>query len=123
VIARRSRHSLTASAPGWYATARLILRQPDRAEDAVQDTLIEAWRDIRDLEAMGAPLFGPLAHGFVWSPDGTALLLTRVDALTPDREVAHALIELIDARFASAPLKLVEADHSMRSVTWQRLVP
>ncbi|HLA16606.1 MAG TPA: RNA polymerase sigma factor [Candidatus Limnocylindrales bacterium] len=32
-----------------YATARLILRQPDRAEDAVQDTLIEAWRDIRGL--------------------------------------------------------------------------
>jgi RNA polymerase sigma-70 factor (ECF subfamily) len=32
-----------------YATARLILRQPDRAEDAVQDALIEAWRDIRGL--------------------------------------------------------------------------
>lgn len=32
-----------------YTTAHLILRQPDRAEDAVQDTLIEAWRDIRGL--------------------------------------------------------------------------
>jgi len=32
-----------------YATARLILQQPDRAEDAVQDTLVEAWRDIRGL--------------------------------------------------------------------------
>jgi RNA polymerase sigma factor (sigma-70 family) len=32
-----------------YATARLILHHPDRAEDAVQDTLIEAWRDIRGL--------------------------------------------------------------------------
>jgi RNA polymerase sigma factor (sigma-70 family) len=32
-----------------YATARLILRQPDLAEDAVQDTLVEAWRDIRGL--------------------------------------------------------------------------
>lgn len=32
-----------------YATARLILREPDRAEDAVQDALIEAWRDIRGL--------------------------------------------------------------------------
>ncbi|HEX6867672.1 MAG TPA: RNA polymerase sigma factor [Candidatus Limnocylindrales bacterium] len=32
-----------------YATARLILRHPDRAEDAVQDTLVEAWRDIRGL--------------------------------------------------------------------------
>jgi len=32
-----------------YATACLILRQPDRAEDAVQDALVEAWRDIRGL--------------------------------------------------------------------------
>jgi RNA polymerase sigma-70 factor (ECF subfamily) len=32
-----------------YATARLILRDADRAEDAVQDALIEAWRDIRGL--------------------------------------------------------------------------
>ena len=32
-----------------YATARLILRDSDRAEDAVQDALIEAWRDIRGL--------------------------------------------------------------------------
>jgi len=32
-----------------YATARLILRHPDRAEDAVQDALVEAWRDIRGL--------------------------------------------------------------------------
>jgi RNA polymerase sigma-70 factor (ECF subfamily) len=32
-----------------YATARLILRQPDGAEDAVQDALVEAWRDIRGL--------------------------------------------------------------------------
>jgi len=32
-----------------YATATLILRDPDRAEDAVQDALIQAWRDIRGL--------------------------------------------------------------------------
>jgi len=32
-----------------YGTAVLILRQPDRAEDAVQDALVEAWRDIRGL--------------------------------------------------------------------------
>jgi RNA polymerase sigma-70 factor (ECF subfamily) len=32
-----------------YATARLILRQPELAEDALQDTLIAAWRDIRGL--------------------------------------------------------------------------
>ena len=30
-------------------TARLILRDTDRAQDAVQDALLEAWRDIRGL--------------------------------------------------------------------------
>jgi RNA polymerase sigma-70 factor (ECF subfamily) len=32
-----------------FASARLILRDPDLAEDAVQDALVEAWRDLRGL--------------------------------------------------------------------------
>ncbi len=32
-----------------YGTARLILRDSDRAQDAVQDALLEAWRDLRGL--------------------------------------------------------------------------
>ena len=32
-----------------YAAARLILRDQDRAADAVQDTLLQAWRDLRGL--------------------------------------------------------------------------
>lgn len=32
-----------------YATAHLIVRDPDRAEDAVQDALVAAWRDLRGL--------------------------------------------------------------------------
>lgn len=39
----------SAAAAGLFATARLILHQPDRAEDAVQDALVQAWRDIRGL--------------------------------------------------------------------------
>jgi RNA polymerase sigma-70 factor (ECF subfamily) len=39
----------SAASARLYATARLILRRPDRAEDAVQDALVEAWRDIRGL--------------------------------------------------------------------------
>jgi RNA polymerase sigma-70 factor (ECF subfamily) len=35
--------------PRLYATASLILRNTERAEDAVQDALVEAWRDIRGL--------------------------------------------------------------------------
>lgn len=33
-----------------YSTSRLILGDADRAEDAVQDALIEAWRDLRGLK-------------------------------------------------------------------------
>ena len=32
-----------------YAVARLILRDADRAEDAVQETLVRTWRDIHSL--------------------------------------------------------------------------
>jgi RNA polymerase sigma-70 factor, ECF subfamily len=31
------------------AAARLILRDPDRAEDAVQETMVRCWRDLRTL--------------------------------------------------------------------------
>jgi RNA polymerase sigma factor (sigma-70 family) len=43
-----------ASGARLDATARLILRDPDLAQDAVQDTLIRAWRDIRRLRDPGA---------------------------------------------------------------------
>ncbi len=38
-----------AVAGSMYDTARLILRSDDRAEDAVQDALIQAWLNIRGL--------------------------------------------------------------------------
>jgi RNA polymerase sigma-70 factor, ECF subfamily len=52
--ARRGDHDAFATlvrqaTPRLYGAARLILRQPDRAEDAVQDALVLAWRDIRSL--------------------------------------------------------------------------
>jgi RNA polymerase sigma factor (sigma-70 family) len=39
----------SASIADLYAVARLILRDTPRAEDAVQDALVEAWRSIRGL--------------------------------------------------------------------------
>ena len=43
-----------------YATARLILRDADLAEDATQDALVRAWRDLptlRDVERFDAWLY------------------------------------------------------------------
>jgi RNA polymerase sigma-70 factor (ECF subfamily) len=39
----------TTSIGRLYAIATLILRDPDRAQDAVQDALVSAWRGIRAL--------------------------------------------------------------------------
>jgi RNA polymerase sigma-70 factor (ECF subfamily) len=38
-----------ASFPRLYGAARLILRDPDRAQDAVQEALVLAWRHVRAL--------------------------------------------------------------------------
>lgn len=43
-----------ASTRRLLGLARLILRDPDRAEDAVQDALLFAWRDIKALRDPGA---------------------------------------------------------------------
>lgn len=40
---------VTASTRRLLGLARLILRDPDRAEDAVQDALLSAWRDLKAL--------------------------------------------------------------------------
>ena len=53
-LARRGDHAaftalVAGSINGLYATARLILRSDDRAEDAVQDALLRAWLGIRAL--------------------------------------------------------------------------
>ena len=45
----RSRVLVRASYPRLYGVANLILRDRDRAQDAVQDALVLAWRDIRAL--------------------------------------------------------------------------
>src|SRR5215207_6349668 len=49
-----------ASLPRLYALATLILRDRDRAQDAVQDALVLAWRHVRalrDAEAWDAWLY------------------------------------------------------------------
>ncbi len=59
---------VTASADRWYATASLILHDRSRAEDAVQETMIRAWRDLprlRDPERFDAWARRILVHACV----------------------------------------------------------
>ena len=54
-----------ATIPRLYAAARLILRDPDRAEDAVQETLVRCWRDLptlRDVDRFDAWLHRLFLH-------------------------------------------------------------
>lgn len=56
VRARRGDHDAFAALAGAAisrldAAARLILRDPDQAKDAVQDTLVRAWRDLPTLRS------------------------------------------------------------------------
>jgi RNA polymerase sigma-70 factor, ECF subfamily len=59
-LARRARDGdrdafstlVRASLTRLYTTARLVLRDPDRAEDAVQEALIQAWRDLPSLREL-----------------------------------------------------------------------
>ena len=57
--ARRGDHDAFAELAGAAlfrldAAARLILRDPDQAKDAVQETLVRAWRDLPTLRRPGS---------------------------------------------------------------------
>jgi RNA polymerase sigma-70 factor (ECF subfamily) len=75
--------SLAAASLGrLYAVASLILRDRDRAEDATQDALVQAWRDIRGLR--DSERFGAWLHR----------LLVRACYRQARRERRRALVEL-----------------------------
>ena len=72
-------HLAASMATRLYGTATLILRDPDAARDAVQDTLIEAWR--------GLPVLRN-ADAF----EGWTYILVR----TCRRQAQHAAHRLVD---------------------------
>ena len=65
--------------------ARLILRDSERAEDAVQDALIRAWQDVRGLR--DPDRFDAWLHR----------LLVRACYRAAERHRRHAAVELDDA--------------------------
>jgi RNA polymerase sigma-70 factor (ECF subfamily) len=82
-----------ASTPRLYGAAKLILRDPDRAQDAVQEALVLAWRHVRalrDLQAWDAWLY----RLTVRACNRSARTIRRRDTvelhLVPDHEPAIA---------------------------------
>jgi RNA polymerase sigma-70 factor, ECF subfamily len=104
----------SASIANLYAVARLILRDTPRAEDAVQDALVEAWRSIRGLrdpDRFDAWMHRLLVrachrHGRVQTRrDVTELHLLEIDApLLDDEAVSLANRDQLERGFRRLPL-------------------
>lgn len=90
-----------------YAIARLILRDADRAEDAVQETLVRCWRDLpalRDANRFDAWLHRLLMRAV--SDDfrrerrhRAAITVLRLEPATADETGAIAVREQLDVGF------------------------
>jgi RNA polymerase sigma-70 factor (ECF subfamily) len=103
-----------ASVDRLYAVATMILRDSDRAQDAVQDALVSAWRDVRALRDPDA--WGPWLHRLtVWACYRAAKKDRRRNLVelkvVPDPEPAHSF----DVASALADRDLVE--RSMNDLT------
>ena len=66
-----------ASIDRLYAVATLILRDSDRAQDAVQDALVSAWKDVRSLRRSGC------VRRVAPPADGVGLLSRGQEGSTP----------------------------------------
>jgi RNA polymerase sigma-70 factor (ECF subfamily) len=96
----------TASIGRLNAIARLIVRDDGRAEDAVQDALVDAWLDLRGLrdpdrfDAWLNRLLVRACHNVTrrdWRRRRTEVQLLPTDApWVPDRQSAHALSDEIE---------------------------
>ena len=103
-----------ASVDRLYAVATMILRDSDRAQDAVQDALVSAWKDVRALRDPDA--WGPWLHRLtVWACYRAAKKERRRNLVelkvVPDPEPAHSF----DSAAAFADRDLVE--RSMNDLT------
>jgi RNA polymerase sigma-70 factor (ECF subfamily) len=90
-----------------YAVARLILRDADRAEDAVQETLVRCWRDLptlRDAARFDAWLNRLLIHAIndEFRRDRrqrTAITVLRMEPSTADASAALAARDQLERAF------------------------
>lgn len=102
-----------ARGDSWFAIAHRILREVDRAEDALQDALVIAWRDLPDLR--DPDRFDAWIHR----------ILTNVCIAHASRErrrLAHVRVLTIDPPRSSDDY-LTVADRDQLDRAFRRLIP
>lgn len=90
-----------------YAVARLVLRDADRAEDAVQETLVRCWRDLPALREpsrfdawLHRLLMRAIADDFrAQRRQRAAMTLLRIEPATGDGSAALVVREQLDRGF------------------------
>lgn len=90
-----------------YGTAMMIVRDPDAANDAVQETLIEAWRNLPSLRDAGA--FGGWANRILVrscyrqirqrQKRRVEVHVTELDAVTGSQEERIGALDQLDRAF------------------------
>lgn len=91
-----------------YAVARLILRDADRAEDAVQETLVRCWRDLpalRDPAKFHAWMHRLLVHAIQDEfrrerRQRAVITVLRLEPSTADAAAGLAARDLLDRAFS-----------------------
>ena len=96
------------------ATARLILRDADRAEDAVQETLVRCWRflpTLRDVERFDAWLYRLLMRAVNDEFRRDRRFRATVDAIQPEPSMSDGASELAQRDQLERGFRRLSVDH------------
>lgn len=103
---------VTSSIDGCYALAYRILRDPERAQDATQQALFGAWRDLprlREVERFDAWLHRLVVHACYAEARGERRHVARVRLLQTDLPTSPDVAPSVAARD--------DLDHAFRQLT------
>ncbi len=92
---------VSAAIDGCYALAYRILRDPHRAQDATQQALLGAWRDLpslRDIERFDAWLHRLVVHACYAEARGERRNVARVRLLQIDLPISPDVARSVAAR-------------------------
>jgi RNA polymerase sigma-70 factor (ECF subfamily) len=113
---------VTASTDGLDRVARLITRDPERAQDAVQEALIKAWRDLpslRDLDRFVAWLRQLLVRSCIDEVRRRRRIAVEVELLdTMQPHVADSTLSIADRDALERGFRRLDAEQRVLVVLY-----